>query len=55
MDLDDYMNIILSHYHRKVQREESRTVGDAHVVGDTFEFIGRLPLHIPIVSRPFAQ
>lgn len=51
MDINDYVREILSHYHRKVQRKESRSIGDANVVSSTFEFIGQLPLLIPIVSK----
>ncbi len=51
MDMNEYVSEILSHYHRKVRRKESRSIGDADVVGSTFEFIGQLPLLIPIVSK----
>jgi len=51
MDTNNYVSTILGHYHRKVRRKESRTVGDTQVVSSTFAFIGQLPLLIPIVSK----
>ncbi len=51
MDMNEYVSEILNHYHRKVRRKESRSIGDAEVVSSTFEFIGQLPLLIPIVSK----
>ena len=51
MDTNDYISHIFSHYHRKVQRDECRSLGDVSVESNTFEFIGQLPLLIPIISK----
>ena len=51
MDTNDYVSAILSYYHRKARGKESLDMGDIRVTGNTFEFIGQMPLWIPIVQK----